>query len=147
MTVQNATTDRLTIGRVAERAGVPIETIRYYERRGLMPDPPRTDAGYRLYDGESVTRLRFIKEAQALGFTLEEIGDLLALRVDGETSCEDVRRRAERKVAEIEAKLSSLQAMRAALHEMIASCEQGGPAGDCPFLDTIERQAQEGVIQ
>ncbi|MFZ1756245.1 MAG: MerR family DNA-binding protein [Caldilineaceae bacterium] len=131
----------LTIGRIARQADVHIETIRYYERRGLLPEPPRTQAGYRQYDAESVTRLRFIKEAQALGFTLEEIQGLLALRVDKETSCEDVRRRAEHKVADIEAKISALQEMRNALQEMIAACAQGGPSGECPLLETLERYA------
>jgi len=143
MSLQQATTNRLTIGKVAKRTGVPIETIRYYERRGLLPEPPRTDAGYRLYDGESVTRLRFIKEAQALGFTLEEIDELLALRVDAQTTCDDVRRRAARKRAEIEEKIRALQAMGAALEEMIASCERGGSEGDCPFLEILEQQAHE----
>ncbi len=133
----------LTIGRVAKQADIHIETIRYYERRGLLPDPPRTEAGYRQYDAESVTRLRFIKEAQALGFTLEEIQGLLALRVDKETSCEDVRRQAEHKVADIEAKISALQAMHDALQEMIGACAQGGPSGECPLLETLERHAQE----
>ncbi|HRJ44942.1 MAG: MerR family DNA-binding protein [Caldilineaceae bacterium] len=132
-----------TIGRIAALADVHIETIRYYERRGLLPDPPRTESGYRQYDAESVIRLRFIKEAQALGFTLEEIQGLLALRVDKETSCEDVRRRAEHKVADIEAKISALQAMHDALQEMIAACAQGGPSGECPLLETLERNAQE----
>ncbi|MBX3053731.1 MAG: MerR family DNA-binding protein [Caldilineaceae bacterium] len=131
----------LTIGRIARQADVHIETIRYYERRGLLPEPPRTQAGYRQYDAESVTRLRFIKEAQALGFTLEEIQGLLALRVDKETSCEDVRHRAEHKVADIEAKISALQEMRNALQEMIAACAQGGPSGECPLLETLERYA------
>jgi Hg(II)-responsive transcriptional regulator len=133
----------LTIGSIAAQADVHIETIRYYERRGLLPDPPRTEAGYRQYDAESVTRLRFIKEAQALGFTLEEIQGLLALRVDKETSCEDVRHQAERKVADIEAKIQSLQQMHGALQEMIVACAQGGPSGECPLLETLERNAQE----
>jgi len=135
----------LTIGRIAQQADVHIETIRYYERRVLLPDPPRTEAGYRQYDAESVTRLRFIKEAQALGFSLEEIQGLLALRVDKETSCADVRRRAERKAADIEAKISALQIMHAALQEMIAACAQGGPNGECPLLETLERHAQERI--
>ena len=133
----------LTIGRMAALADVHIETIRYYERRGLLPDPPRTESGYRQYDTESVTRLRFIKEAQALGFTLEEIQGLLTLRVDKETSCESVRQQAERKVADIEAKISMLQQMHSALQEMIAACAQGGPDSDCPLLETLERHAHE----
>lgn len=135
----------LTIGRVAKQADVPIETIRYYERRGLLPDPPRTESGYRQYDTESVTRLRFIKEAQELGFSLEDIQGLLALRVDKETSCGEVRARAERKAADIEAKIRILQAMHDALQEMIAACAQGGPSGECPLLETLERHAQERI--
>jgi Hg(II)-responsive transcriptional regulator len=133
----------LTIGRLSQQADVHIETIRYYERRGLLPDPPRTESDYRQYDAESVTRLRFIKEAQELGFTLEEIRGLLALRVDKETSCESVREQAERKVADIEAKISMLQQMHSALQEMITACTQGGPDGDCPLMETLERHAQE----
>lgn len=133
----------LTIGRIAKQADVHIETIRYYERRGLLPDPLRTEAGYRQYDAERVTRLRFIKETQKLGFSLGEIQGLLALRVDKETSCADVRGRAERKAADIEAKISALQAMHDALQEMIAACAQGGPSGECPLLETLERNAQE----
>ena len=133
----------LTIGRIAQQADVHIETIRYYERRGLLPDPPRTESGYRLYDAESVTRLRFIKEAQALGFSLEEIQGLLVLRVDRENSCADVRGRAERKAADIEAKIHSLQQMRDTLQEMIAACERGGPTGECPLLETLERNARK----
>jgi len=133
----------LTIGRIAAQADVNIETIRYYERRGLLPDPPRTESGYRQYDPESVIRLRFIKEAQALGFSLEEIQGLLVLRVDASTSCADVRRRAERKKAEIQEKVRTLLAMQAALEEMIGACAAEGPAGDCPFLDILEQHAQE----
>ena len=137
----------LTIGRIAAQADVNIETIRYYERRGLLPDPRRNESGYRQYDPESVTRLRFIKEAQALGFSLEEIQGLLALRVDKETTCADVRRRAERKAADIEAKISTLQQMHDALQEMIAACAEGGPSGECPFLETLERHAQERRVR
>ena len=132
----------LTIGGIAKQADVHIETIRYYERRGLLPAPPRTEGGYRQYDAESVTRLRFIKEAQGLGFTLEEVQGLLALRVDKERSCAEVRAQAERKAADIEAKIHALQAMHDALQEMIAACAQGGPSGECPLLETLERNAR-----
>ncbi len=137
----------LTIGKVAAQAGVHVETVRYYERVGLLPPPPRTDSGYRLYQPESVVRLRFIKEAQGLGFTLDEIRELLALRVDAQTSCQEVRRRAERKVAEMEEKIRSLQKMRDALARLIAACEQGGPDGECPILEALESQAWTGVKQ
>ena len=137
--------ESLTIGRLAKLAGVPIETIRYYERRGLLPEPPRTESGYRLYGAESVARLRFIKQAQALGFTLEEIGEMLALRVDAETSCDQVRHRAERKVADVAEKIRSLQTIQGALMELIAACAQGGPEGGCPFLASLEQHIQERI--
>lgn len=135
---------RLTIGKLARAAGVNVETIRYYERRGLLPEPPRTPSGYRQYDAESVRRVRFIKEAQALGFTLEEVGELLALRVDAETTCETVRRRAERKVAQIQEKIQALHQLQMVLEEMIAACAQGGPTGECPILETLNRRAGKG---
>ncbi len=145
MTTQNAATKSLTIGKVAGRADVNIETIRYYERRGLMPEPSRTESGYRLYDEEGVVRLRFIKQAQELGFSLEEIGELLALRVDSQNSCYDVRRRAERKLAEITRRIRSLHEMQAALVDMIGACERGETEGVCPLLETIELQARQGI--
>lgn len=136
---------RLTIGKVARQAGVNVETVRYYERRGLLPEPPRTPSGYRQYDEESVRRVRFIKEAQALGFTLDEIGELLALRVDADTTCQQVRRRAEAKVSQIQAKIAALRQMQAVLEEMIEACAQGGPTGECPILETLARRATEGI--
>src|SRR6266581_4304729 len=96
---------------VAKQGGVNLETIRYYERRGLLPKPPRTPAGYRTFDAAALRRLRFIKQAQALGFSLKEIKELLALRLDPRASCADVRRRAEAKIADIDEKLRALRAM------------------------------------
>jgi DNA-binding transcriptional MerR regulator len=107
--------DGLTIGDVAEEAKVNNETLRYYERRGLLTTPPRSPSNYRLYSAETVRRVRFIKGAQALGFSLQEIMELLSLRAEPETSCEDIRERAQAKIAAIEAKMASLQAMKHAL--------------------------------
>src|SRR5256712_12252132 len=90
---------------VAKQGGVNLETIRYYERRGLLPKPPRTPAGYRAFGADAVRRLRFIRHAQELGFSLREVKELLALRVDTRTSCADVRKRAEAKLADIDQKL------------------------------------------
>lgn len=129
----------LTIGQIARQSRVPIETIRYYERRGLLPDPPRTESGYRLYGAESASRLRFIKQAKALGFTLAETRELLALRVDAKTSCDEVRHRAEGKAADVAEKIRSLQAIQGALKELITACAQGGPKGECPFLASLEQ--------
>ena len=91
--------EALTIGQVARRAGVGIETVRFYERRGLTKDPPRTDAGYRQYPADVVLRLRFVKRAKELGFSLKEIAELLSLRLKPEKTCGDVKRRAKAKTA------------------------------------------------
>src|SRR5947209_4073737 len=100
----------LTIGHVARRAGVGIETVRFYERQGLLNRPARSpSSGYRLYEEEVVARLQFILRAKELGFTLKEIKELLSLRVDPATSCDDVKARAEVKIADIEERIATLQ--------------------------------------
>ena len=135
----------LSIGQVAAAANVKIETIRFYERRGLVPEPPRRASGYRAYPSDAVTRVRFIKRAQVLGFTLAEIGELLELRVDEETTCDQVRQQVEDKLVEVESKLRMLQEMHSALAAMAASCDQGGPDGECPVLATLlEQESQIG---
>lgn len=127
----------LTAGKLAKAALVNVETLRYYERRGLLPEPPRKDSGYRVYPDTAVERLHFIKGAQALGFTLEEIRDLLNLRVDEHAHRADVRRRAQEKVEHIERKILALQAMRDALGDLIEQCHGDGPTADCPILEAI----------
>src|SRR5918996_1857178 len=102
----------LTIGQLAERAGVNIQTVRYYERRGLMPRPARTRAGYRQYRPEAADRLRFIRRAQDLGFSLEEIAELLALRVKHASACATVEARARDKIALVERKIDELERMK-----------------------------------
>jgi Hg(II)-responsive transcriptional regulator len=129
-----------TTGKLAKAAGVKNETLRYYERRGLLPEPPRRASGYRMYPAESVERLQFIKGAQALGFTLEEIRELLDLRVSEHAGQADVRKRAIAKVADIDAKLDALQQMRIALLYLIDLCEGDGPTSDCPILDALSRK-------
>lgn len=101
-------TTALTIGQLAKRAGVNVETIRYCERRELLAEPPRTTSGYRQYSEAAVRRIRFVKRAQELGFTLEEIAELLELRVDRDTSCDAVEQRAERAVGRIDGKVREL---------------------------------------
>lgn len=128
---------KLRIGQVAQAAGVNIETIRYYERCGLLTDPGRRESGYRAYPPETVARVQFIKRAQQLGFTLREIAGLLALRVDAETTCDQVREQAEAKLTEIDARIADLQQIRSALATLAAACSQGGPAGECPLLDAL----------
>ena len=126
---------------LANRGGVNLETVRYYERRGLLPKPPRTLAGYRTFDAGAVRRLRFIKQAQALGFSLKEIKALLALRLDPRASCADVRRRAEAKIADIDGKLHALRAIKRALVRLTAACAGRGPVSACPILESLEERA------
>lgn len=127
----------LRIGELAAAAGVNIETVRYYERRGLLPAPYRSLNGYRRYDTESVRVLRFIKRAQALGFTLREVGELLRLRDPRGVPCERVRARAEEKIAEIVSRERQLAAMRRALEELVRSCRRRAAPRECPILDAL----------
>src|SRR6266536_831102 len=125
--------DTLSIGQVARKAGVGVETVRFYEREGLLEEPPRRASGYRQYSDQVVKRIRFIKRAQQLGFSLKEITELL-LRVDAQTSCEVVKQRTEAKIAEVERKLVELQRMRQALLQVASLCTGQGPASACPML-------------
>jgi MerR family mercuric resistance operon transcriptional regulator len=127
----------LTIGRLAKKAQVNIETVRYYERRGLLPEPPRRQSGYRQYSENDVSRLLFIKRAQTLGFTLKEILELLNLRVDPDTTCGDVKRRAEAKIGDIEEKIRALRKMKKALTKLATTCRGRGPTSECPILEML----------
>jgi len=128
----------MKIGELADEAGVNVQTIRYYERRGLLPEPVRRPSGYREYEPGILDRLRFIRRAQELGFTLTEIGDLLALRLDPSTPAEAVKARAEAKIADIDRKLHDLEHIRHALIHLAGRCRGGrGPVGDCPLLDAL----------
>ena len=128
----------LTIGQLAKRSLVNIETVRYYERRGLIPKPPRRESGYRQFSEDTVARIRFIKHAQEVGFTLKEIEELLSLRVDPATTCGDIKRHAEAKIAEVENKIKALKTMKAALIKLKAACRGRGPTSECPILDALD---------
>jgi MerR family mercuric resistance operon transcriptional regulator len=129
----------LTIGHVARRAGVGIETVRFYERQGLLNRPARSpSSGYRLYEEEVVARLQFILRAKGLGFTLNEIKELLSLRVDPGTSCEDVKARAEVKITDIEYKIGTLRRMRTALRRLTRACCETGVGTECPILEALD---------
>jgi MerR family copper efflux transcriptional regulator len=132
----------LTIGQLARRAGVHLETVRYYERRGLLPSPPRSRAGYRQYPPEAVRRVRFIKRAQGLGFTLEEIADLLALRVQHARGCAAVEREARGVIARVEARVAELERVRTALLELVTACQERRPTEECPILDALEESEE-----
>ena len=118
--------DRFTIGEVDKQAHVHIETLRYYERMGLVSPPPRSGSNYRLYSPETVRRVRFIKRAQALGFSLKEITELLALQATSETSCADIRTRALDKITTIDDKIRALHAMKHALTQRVVACPGQG---------------------
>lgn len=134
----------LKVGEVANRAGVNIQTIHYYERRGLLPKPPRTEGNYRAYPEDTVLRIRFIKRAQTLGFTLKEITELLALKAEPDTQCADVRERAQAKVMDIEERMRTLQAMRKALTKLIDECSGTGPVTECPILEALDTEEENG---
>lgn len=128
----------LTIGQVARGAGVGIETVRFYEREGLLEAPARKESGYRQYEEDVVVRLRFIRRAKELGFALKEIKELLALRVDPATTCAEVRSRAEAKIADVEEKIATLQRIKRALKRLATECRGKGPISDCPILDALD---------
>lgn len=130
--------DRLRIGEVASKAGVNIQTLRYYERRRLLEKPERTASGYREYPSETVRLIRFIKRAQDLGFTLSEIEDLIALRDASGRKRSEVRALAEAKMRDIDHKLAQLQAMRSALYTLVESCGCRDGRPTCPILEALD---------
>jgi len=134
----------LRIGQLARAAGVNRETIRYYERTGLLDEPPRSASGYREFPPETPKRIRFIRRAQELGFTLSEVASLLALRVDDHSTCEAVTERARTKLAQVEDKISDLSAIRASLTQLIDACATQSRTGECPILEFLEDSVPPG---
>lgn len=132
--------ESLKVGEVAKQSGVNLQTIHYYERRGLLPKPPRTGSNYRAYPEDAVLRVRFIKRAQELGFSLKEIKELLSLRASPRTRCADVRDRAQAKVQDIDDKVRTLQAMQKALAKLISECSGKGPVTQCPILEALDSE-------
>jgi len=128
----------MMIGEFARRAGVKVETVRYYERRGLLPRPERTSAGYRLYQAEAVAELRFIKRAQTLGFTLQEVKELLALRVQPDSACDVVDRKAHEKLSVVRGKIGELTALEQRLTVLANACDGTGAIRQCPILHELE---------
>lgn len=133
----------MTIGQLAHAARVNIQTVRYYERRGLVPEPARTPAGYRQYSEDAVARIRFIKRAKELGFSLKEIEGLLDLRVHHGTACHDVEAKAREKITLVDQKIRELRAMQTVLEELVTACATNAPTADCPILDALERTEAE----
>jgi MerR family copper efflux transcriptional regulator len=127
----------MKIGELASLSGLSVDTIRFYEKQGLIPPPRRTDANYRVYDADTPRRLIFIRKARDLGFTLQEIGQLLALSEDGQAGAIDVKERSQAKLAELDRKISEMKAMRRSLEKLVASCSGHGPSHDCPILAAL----------
>jgi Hg(II)-responsive transcriptional regulator len=132
----------LRIGEVAGLARVNIQTLRFYERRRLLAEPPRRASGYREYPAESVARVRFIKRAQELGFSLTEVQELLRLRDDQQIPCKQIRSTAETKVAEIDEKIRRLTAMKTALRALVASCA-ANREHHCPLLEALDESGEQ----
>jgi Hg(II)-responsive transcriptional regulator len=123
---------------VAAEAGVNVQTLRYYERRGLLPEPDRLESGYRSYSTDAVRTVRFVKSAQHLGFSLEEIDTLLDLATGGPKNCDAAKTLATEKLARLEQKISGLAAMRDSLRQLVATCERSRGNRDCPMLEALE---------
>ncbi|MFQ5686448.1 MAG: Hg(II)-responsive transcriptional regulator, partial [Candidatus Scalindua sp.] len=129
----------LTTGQLARETGVNIETIRYYERRGLIPEPPRRVSGYREFPPEHIERIHFIRRAQALGFTLKEVSELLAV-ADGKPACKDIRKFAEDKVKDIEVRIHDLQKIRTVLNDLIKECLGKRKISECPIIESLTQK-------
>jgi DNA-binding transcriptional MerR regulator len=130
----------MKIGQIAKRSGIGIETIRYYEREGLLLEPERRPSGYRQYDESTLARLEYIRRAKELGFTLAEIRDLLDLSFAAHTGCDHIRQRAEGKLAGIEDKIRSLQQMKRSLGKVVQHCRTKNSTEDCPLVHKTKRK-------
>ncbi|MFQ5963752.1 MAG: Hg(II)-responsive transcriptional regulator [Candidatus Scalinduaceae bacterium] len=129
----------LTIGQLAKETGINIETIRYYERRGLILEPPRRESGYREFPPKYIDRILFIKRAQALGFTLKEICELLAV-ADGNSACKDIRKFAEDKVKDIETRIRDLQKIKMVLNDLVKKCLGKRKISGCPIIESLTQK-------
>jgi Hg(II)-responsive transcriptional regulator len=127
-----------TIGRVAREGGVNLETIRYYEREGLLPKPPRTTSGYRIFPEDTARRLRFIKRAQELGFSLKEIRELLSLRTKPGAKRADMRALTAAKITDIDQRIRTLEAMKKSLQGLTECCDGRGSLATCPILESLD---------
>ena len=129
-----------SIGQVAKQSGVSVETVRYYEKEGLLEVPERKESGYRQFKGDTIARLSFIQQAKKLGFSLKEIGELLSITSDATTVCDDVKQLSQDKLVDIEKKIKMLQQMRKSLKKLIDVCPGQAPINDCPILDALQKK-------
>ena len=129
--------ETIKIGRLAELSGVSIDTVRYYEREGLLPQPARRPSGYREYGHDDVERLRFVRRAKELGFSLTEIAELLSLTDDRHADMQGVKRKAEERLEQVEAKIKELRRVKRGLTELIAACPGHGELDRCPIVAAL----------
>jgi MerR family copper efflux transcriptional regulator len=132
----NRLKEKMTIGRTAKQAGVTIDAIRFYERRGLLPRPTRSANGYRIYSEQTIDRLHFVRRAKDLGFKLDEIASLLALQDEGGAKAQ-VKKLTTEKLAKVEQKISDLQRMRDTLRALNNQCSGSGSIRNCPIIETL----------
>ncbi|MFQ5660889.1 MAG: MerR family transcriptional regulator [Gammaproteobacteria bacterium] len=130
--------ETLSIGQVAKQTGVSVETIRFYEHKGLIEEPRRKESGYRQYMEDDLKKFIFIQQAKTLGFSLNEIKELLSLRSDPKTTSREIKRIAELKLENIEEKLKMLRKMKRTLESLIEQCPGKGPLNDCPILEALD---------
>lgn len=142
MTTRAAT---LRIGAVARQSGVSVDTVRFYEREGLLGRVSRRPSGLREFSADTVRRLAFIRQAAALGFSLAEVRELLALRVSSKTTCEEVQRRARAKLGAVDARIAELEAIKAALERVTATCASAATECPCPFLEVLGADEKSGA--
>ncbi|WP_286240467.1 heavy metal-responsive transcriptional regulator [Neptuniibacter halophilus] len=129
---------QLKIGQVAKQSGISVETIRYYEKRGLIPEPQRLESGYRVYSEHTLQRLHFIQRGKELGFSLQEIGELLSLQVQPDSSSALVKQQVEHKIDLVRSKISELQKIQHSLEQLSERCCGEGPVSECPIIDFLQ---------
>lgn len=133
----------MMIGELSKKSGVGIETIRYYEREGLVFPISRKKSGYRTYNKEALSKLQFIRRSKDLGFSLKEIGELLSLNSNKKSLCKNVKSKAQKKVAEIQSKIDDLTRMKSVLSQLIEFCHSEAPSSECPILDSLKGKGHE----
>jgi Hg(II)-responsive transcriptional regulator len=131
-------------GQVADQAGVNVQTLRYYERRGLLPAPQRRASGYRMYGPDAVRVVRFVKRAQQLGFSLDQVESLLELADGGPDSCDGARRLATDKITDLDRRIAELTSMRESLQRLVDTCQRPRQQRECPLLHSIEQTSVRG---
>jgi Hg(II)-responsive transcriptional regulator len=136
--------NKLSISELAKRVNVNKETIRYYERKRLIPEPPRNDSGHRQYSEIDVKRAEFIKRTQSIGFSLKEIKDLLMLKIEPQATCKDIQRIVQFKISDINKKITDLMLIKKILKNLAGRCTGKGPVGECPILDELEKTKPKG---